>query len=367
MVTRCWRRALAVAVVAFGASACGPDARTTAPPTPAESDVVRPAPQSSPASTGRPSVTTTASATTDSAAISTITSPTPAVRFVLDRDTPDLGETATMWMLPAGTPPDLNRVARIAEELRVTGDVRTLPDDEGGGWMVGSPDYSGAILMVGTDPASTWSFSSDPSRGGPLLGCEAGATAVRSHPVSSDPCRAPDPSETIDIRRTLHLVDRLWTNLGYSPSLYEFGSTSDEWSTYVDGYLLLDGHRSSLALSAIVTRNGTLDRASGTLATPQSAGELNLIGVEAGIELLTRVQGFGVGNHGPVDPSVGTVHLTDVRLDLANVWAADGALWLVPAYTFTGAESQTFTVIAVDEKDLDMSGLDTSTSGTAVG
>jgi len=44
-----------------------------------------------------------------------------------------------------------------------------------------------------------------------------------------------------------------------------------------------------------------------------------------------------------------TVTLTDVRLDLTMVWDVDGAVWLVPAYTFVSADQGEFTVLAVED------------------
>lgn len=56
-----------------------------------------------------------------------------------------------MWTLPAGAQIDVERVARIAALLGVEGDVREVPADQGGGWMVGAADYSTASLTVSSD------------------------------------------------------------------------------------------------------------------------------------------------------------------------------------------------------------------------
>jgi hypothetical protein len=44
-----------------------------------------------------------------------------------------------------------------------------------------------------------------------------------------------------------------------------------------------------------------------------------------------------------------TITFTSVKLDATMVWAADGTVWVLPAYTFSAADGGTYTVIAVDD------------------
>ena len=43
------------------------------------------------------------------------------------------------------------------------------------------------------------------------------------------------------------------------------------------------------------------------------------------------------------------VVLTGVKEDLTTVWATDGTVWLLPAYTFTSDDGGTYTILAVDD------------------
>jgi hypothetical protein len=55
------------------------------------------------------------------------------------------------------------------------------------------------------------------------------------------------------------------------------------------------------------------------------------------------------GTNPPIaEPVVAT--LVDVKADLWWVWDADGSVWLLPAYTFTDANGNAFTVPAVTEE-----------------
>jgi hypothetical protein len=55
----------------------------------------------------------------------------------------------------------------------------------------------------------------------------------------------------------------------------------------------------------------------------------------------------------PTPPPV-TVHLNAVKLTSTMVWAQDGTVWMLPAYTFTSSDGGEYTVVAVDEQYLDM-------------
>jgi hypothetical protein len=53
-------------------------------------------------------------------------------------------------------------------------------------------------------------------------------------------------------------------------------------------------------------------------------------------------------------PQPVTVHLNGVTLTSTMVWAQDGTVWMLPAYTFTSTDGGQYTVVAVDEQYLDM-------------
>ena len=49
-----------------------------------------------------------------------------------------------------------------------------------------------------------------------------------------------------------------------------------------------------------------------------------------------------------------TITFTDVRLGLTQIWDADGAVWMLPAYVFTSNDGGEWTVIAVDDSFIEM-------------
>ncbi len=240
-------------------------------------------------------------------------------------------------------------------------------------------------------------------------------------PPTTSPCDTPAPTPPVGVptaEKALAAAKQLFADMGYDNASYQFDTTADQWSAQVTATLLLDGHRSPLSLSVGFGAQGAVVWASGTLATPQPAADYPLVGAEVGVQRLNdhtgkwlwfggnpevmRANGTGAANTGvavdvatsiagdvppaagapgssgsdvptvappicpagadcPSQPSVPipevTVHLTGVRLDITTLWAQDGTIWLLPAYTFTDGQGGQYTVIAVDEAYLDLPGV----------
>ncbi len=404
---RSHRFALAAAAVVFGLSSCGDAPRTA---TSGQSPVV--------IHLGQPST----SANAETAAADKMMVPYMIMNFVYDGALPDLGATGQAWKLPAGTQIDADRVARMAALLGVSGEVRELPADQGGGWMVGAADYTSANLSVSADGLLSWWFNPDPSVYGdgtavtcsdpgvmvdPAVSEEAApapSTPVTEVPTTDVPvCETPQPPEGVpDSETALANAQQLMRDLGYDPAGYEFETYADEWGANVTAYLMIEGHRSPLTVSVGYGAQGALTWASGTMATPESAGEYPLVSVQAGIDRMNAEGGYWMGYYGPAgamvksavnetvtageatppadtavagsavvepigtapycdpaadcydgsvpEPEEITVHLNSAKVDLTMVWDVDGTVWLVPAYTFSDVDGGSYTVIAVDEE-----------------
>lgn len=346
--------------------------------------------------------------------------------FVVDGTLPELAGSANAWRLSAGQNVDEAQVARMAAVLGVEGEVRELPADQGGGWMVGNADYSGANLTVSADGLLSWWFNPDPSVYGeirsdcsvPASGPEATVaggsttdtvlvdpaveTPVCEETVPEPPANVPDAAEAEAKAR------ELLTDLGLDATDYEFETYADEWNASVTGYLLIEGQRSPLTISIGFGGEGAVTWMSGSLATPEPAGEYPLVGTEAGLARLS--DGAWMGYYGgpmvksaidtgvqsdtntvtaetivadtPVEapftddtvpteapicdpaadcvpetylpPEPITVHVNDVEMSLTMVWDVDGTVWLLPAYTFLSTDGGMYTVVAVDDQFVEL-------------
>ncbi|MBI4883763.1 MAG: hypothetical protein HY826_06875 [Actinobacteria bacterium] len=233
------------------------------------------------------------------------------VEYVYDGEFPDLGTSAPAWVLPAGVAPDPDDVQRLAAVLGVAGDIQSLPADQGGGWMVGPADFSGATLTVSADGLLSWWFNPTPV---PYLesGCvwaesattdpgttpdtivattDSGPVEIPAETIPVDasvpPCEGPLPPANVpDETEARRLADELFAAIGIDSSSYEFEIYADEWGANVTAYVVVNGMRTWIASTVGFGAEGAITWASGTLAEPQPAGEYPLINPQQGIERL---------------------------------------------------------------------------------
>ncbi|MCY7298956.1 MAG: hypothetical protein LH616_07085 [Ilumatobacteraceae bacterium] len=380
------------------------------------------------------------------------------ITFVFDGDGSTVGAAGSAWTLPGGGTPDAARIAKLAELLGVEGELREVPADQGGGWMIGASDYSTATLMVSADGMLSWWFNPAPSTVVSSVECvyvdpaidvvpidtdAAATTAVDPAAATTAPppstiggdatfappegsCEAPLPPANVPDKAAAEAkAMQLFAEMGYDNTSYDYEVYADEWGANVTAYLLLDGMRSPISLSVGYGADSAVTYASGSLATPVPAGEYPLVGVDGGLVRLndetgqwggywgspmamSRMEGTGstevvtasagsavapprsdtlvtaaavtdtsvtdtaaMGEPGQVgepisidqpvcDPGANcevempvlepiTVQLTDVKMGLTMIWAADNTIWLLPAYEFSADDGGQYTVIAVDD------------------
>ena len=372
--------------------------------------------------------------------------------FVYDGALPALDGPAPSWSFAPGQKPDPQQIAKLAASLGVQGEVRTLPQDQGGGWAVGPEDYSGPVLTVGSDGMLSWWLSSAQTTVGsgcaitsqgtaPAAGTGgivSSGTAVLAPlppdtvpagtPTESTPavvpvpvpdCPAPQPPAGVPTKdEALAKAQQLFAAWGYDINSYQFDQPhADEWNASVNASLVVGGMKAPITLSVGFGANGAVTYASGSLAVPQQGADYPTVGTAKGLERLKtqQFQYLGVGGGGggvmkaatdqvavpqtavagtavvapgvasiapiclpdtnvpmpPVDatapagasastpdivncgngnPEPVKVTLNSVKRDLTMVWADDGTIWLLPAYTFGSADGGVYTVIAVADE-----------------
>jgi hypothetical protein len=319
------RLALAAVVVAVGLTACG-NPNATAPLADQPPVIHLASGQGGSATEAAPA------AATAGAADSKIAFMAPT-EFVYDGQLPALDVPAGSWFFAPGQQPDLDRIAALAASLGVVGDVRTLPDEQGGGWAVGPEDYSASVLTVGTDGMLNWYLSGAPSTATASAGCgvsisavapatgvgtgavsggsvdavasttptEPGVTTTVLAPVPPDvvtpDCPAPQPPVGVPTKdEALATAKQLFADWGYDVNSYQFDDPyADEWGASVNASLLLDGMKAPIMLSVGFGENGAVTYASGSLATPQRGADYPTIGAAAGLERLKKQQNQFVG------------------------------------------------------------------------
>lgn len=269
------------------------------------------------------------------------------ITYLFDGTLPELPAGAIGWRLPAGAQPDPARIRAIAAALGVEGEVRALPADQGGGWMVGAADYSGASLMVSTDGMLSWWFNPAPSAGVGMGGCAApveitvteegetlppdsagggsdsnvGSTGSDAVPPDTIVCEEPEPPTGVPGEdQALQQAKDLLATLGYDAGAFEYDVYADEWGASVSGMLLLGGERSPLTVSVGFGAEGAITWASGFLAQPEQVGEFPLVGADVGLERLNDDSGMWLWYGGP-----GMMARDAVTTDVAIAGTADEA------------------------------------------
>jgi len=329
---RSHRLALAAAAVIFGLSSCGdlPESTTSGNP-----QVIH---------LGGSPNSATPTAAGESA--DKMMMPYMIMNFVFDGTLPELSSSAHAWQLPAGTQVDAERVARMAQLLGVEGDVRELPADQGGGWMVGAADYSTANLNVSKDGMLSWWFNPNPSiwenQGGGCVSASSTGSAEAVAPPDSTPVDSTVPVDTIPVDtvepcevqppvgvptadEATAQAKQLFADLGYDTSGFEFDVYADEWGAYVTAYLMVDGLRSPLTLSVGYGAEGVMTWASGFLGQPQDAGEYPLVGLQSGVDRMNEQGGYWMGFYGPAGAMVKAAGTAVSDVAVSNVATSEAS------------------------------------------
>lgn len=449
------RLALVAIVLAFGIAACGDPSSsgtTTAPHT-SKPKVIQLAASQRATTEGAPAAAMPTAGSADSKVA--FMGPT---EFVYDGTIPALDGPASSWSFAPGQKPDPQQISKLAASLGVQGDVRTLPQDQGGGWAVGPADYSGPVLTVGADGMLSWWLSSSKISVG--SGCAVaggtgdavitGTAVMAPTPVGTVPagpptdtapavvpvpdCPAPQPPAGVPTKEeALAKATQLFAAWGYDVNSYQFDEPyADQWNASVNASLVVGGMKAPITLSVGFGANGEVTYAAGSLAVPQQGADYPTVGAVKGLERL-KTQQFnymGVGGGGgvmkaatdqaavpqttvlagtavaapgvvaiapvclpdtnvpmpPVDvpasaggtattsdivtcgnvnPEPVKVTLNSVKRDLTLVWADDGTIWLLPAYTFGSADGGVYTVIAIADEFIQQPVVDPATTEPA--
>jgi hypothetical protein len=241
---------------------------------------------------------------------------------------------------------------------------------------------SGSVVDADGDAAAA--DATEPSKS-PI-----GDTIPADQPIEE--CPTPEPPEGVPTaEEAAARTNELLTALGEDPAAFELETYADEWNASVTAYTTLDGVRWPSGYGFGFGAQGALQWANGALAEPVATGPYPLVDLDTAIARLSEQNGvWGYGGSevlavdaeatepaaapdevarnttavddgqtltAPTDdgsgaptpePIVST--LVDVKADLWWVWDADESVWLLPAYTFTDTDGNTFTVPAVTDE-----------------
>lgn len=296
---------------------------------------------------------------------------------------PDEAGVANGYRYSAAGPDGRTVAAAVAATFGVEGEVR----EEGGAWLVGSPDGSNPTVNVWNfGGLVSWSYS-DPGVGGCVVAepreesaADAGAgsdAAAIAEPLPCEPAaEGPLPSP----EKARAQAERLLAAVGHDTDAAVWETAGDETSAYATAWTTVDGMRTSLAASIWFGADGRVGSANGTLveliaipdyptvgartavlraqqpgwsmlATPWAGGGSVMPMVAEGDQAETPATAAPEFDGRPVAVAPLTrVTVDDARRGLFEVYQPDGTILLLPAHLVADADGGTWSVLAVADE-----------------
>ena len=284
------------------------------------------------------------------------------VSYSVLNELPGLGKTGVAWSV---NPLKENKgtLKKLALSFGLTGD---LVKEDKNNFSIGRDDKTGAGLWLYVDVSSAWWNYSSGSTG-------SGATSSAACPPNAEcadvgnPVVDPLPPVNLpDEATAISLVTKLLKDAGLRVKLYALSATKTEWSTDVVGTLMARDVSSNISLYVSFGSDAKITYASGPLVELKNAGSYPLIAPKDAVKRLSQLQYGLVGPtaRSAIDMSVSSpvtdgsapaaidVPITGVRLALMQTTLTNNSSILLPAYTFTNADGDVGTVLAIEDKYL---------------
>ena len=284
------------------------------------------------------------------------------VSYSVMNDLPDLGETGVAWSVNP-LKENIGTLKKFAIALGVPGEV--VKEDKNN-FSIGVDNKSGAGLRLFIDVSSAWWNYSSGSVGSGSVSSSACAPDTECVDVGRPVVDPAPPVNLPDEATAIARVTKLLQDAGLRVKLYALSATKTEWSTDVVGTLMARDVSSNISLNVSFGSDAKITYASGPLVELKNAGSYPLIAPKDAVKRLSQLQYGLVGPtaRSAIDTAVSspavngsapvaiTVPITGVRLALMQTTLTNNSSILLPAYTFTNADGDVGTVLAIEDKYL---------------
>ena len=215
---------------------------------------------------------------------------------------PALDGDAQAWHYPARSKIAANQVSALAKAFGLTSPVTTVPEDQGGGWRVGTSDGSGPSVTVSADATGSWSYFGGGDLAVSAVGC---ATPLPAPGAGTDDTAAPTkdllgecpalapPTPPVGVPNEPDAKAKaiaLAKTLGIEVDAADVESFGDEYARSVNLYGRLGSVRNPVGLSIGYGAEGRITYASGSLVAPVKADRYPRIGTAAAVDALKAGQ-----------------------------------------------------------------------------
>ena len=284
------------------------------------------------------------------------------VSYSVLNELPDLGETGVAWSINP-LKENIGTLKKFAIALGVPGEV--VKEDKNN-FSIGVDDKSGAGLRLFIDVSGAWWNYSSGSVGSGSVSSPACAPDTECVDAGRPVVDPAPPVNLPDEATAIALVTKLLQDAGLRVKLYALSANKTEWSTDVVGTLMARDVSSNISLYVSFGSDAKITYASGPLVELENAGSYPLVTPKDAVKRLSQLQYGLVGPtaRSAIDMSVSspatdgstpvaiTVPITGVRLALMQTTLTNNSSILLPAYTFTNADGDVGTVLAIEEKYL---------------
>ena len=284
------------------------------------------------------------------------------VSYSVLNELPDLGDTGAAWSV---SPLKENKgtLKKLAIALGVPGEV---VKEDTNNFSIGFDDKTGAGLRLYVDVSSAWWNYSSGSVGSGSVSSPACAPDTECVDAGRPVAELTPPVNLPDEATAIARVTQVLQDAGLRVKLYALSATKTEWSTDVVGTLMARDVSSNISLYFSFGADAKITYASGPLIELKNAGSYPLIAPKDAVKRLSQLQYGLVGPtaRSAIDMSVSspvtdgstpvaiTVPITGVRLALMQTTLTNNSSILLPAYTFTNADGDVGTVLAIEDKYL---------------
>ena len=279
------------------------------------------------------------------------------VTYSVTSPLPYLGDRLLAWSIGRRSKPS-GELEKLVFSFGIKGDVEKVDENM---YVATDTSKTKAINLWIDDAGGWWSYSNFEQGSG------SGVSEPSCPPNTKCDVPAPEqqlPKNLIEPGDALRRTNQYLSRADMVPLNYPLKATKTNYSTEVYGALTLGGIETNVGVSFTYGDNGVLLSASGPMIAIAMAGRYPIVSPMEAVKRLSNPLYGAIGGvvRGAADVAVSSqptpesttnakidVPITGVRLILMETRLANGTHMLLPAYTFSNADGDVGTVLAVSD------------------
>lgn len=278
---------------------------------------------------------------------------------------PYLGDRLLAWSIGRRVKPS-GELQKLASSFGIRGETEKVGEF---GYVVTDAAKEKTVNLWVDDAGGWWSYSNYSAQQGPGVSqpsCPPDTKCEETPPELTLPENLIEPGDAL--RRTNQYLSRA----DMVPLNYALKATRTDYATEVYGPLTLGGVETNIGVSFVYGEDGELQSASGPMITIAMAGRYPIVSPTEAVKRLSNplygaiggavraaadvaVSSSGGSTSGGSTPDGGAssepidIPVSGVRLVLMETRLSNGTHMLLPAYTFSNADGDVGTVIALTD------------------